>query len=68
MKESEYVIVINRTGPIPLRHIVELTDQKPYDEENFKKWYYDQYCKLNGDEFVHCKTRKERDDFLKTIQ
>ena len=68
MSEKEYVIVINRKRPIPLRNIVELIDPRTFNEEDFKKWYYDQYFELDHDEFIHCKTRKERDDFLITIQ
>jgi hypothetical protein len=35
----------------PIRHIVELHDVE-YDDEEFSKWYYEHYNKLEGDEFI----------------
>ena len=60
-----YVIVINRQGPIPLRHIVEIHEH--YNQNNFEKWYYDQYWRLDGDGFVFCATREERDAFVQSL-
>lgn len=62
------VIVFNRTGPIPLRHIVTLKhDNEEYNEESFKAWYYSVYREIEGDEFLYCATRKERDEALAKI-
>lgn len=61
-----YVIVINRNDDIvPLRHIV--TIYEPYDEGDFKEWYYSEYTELDGDEFVYCPTREDRNNFVKRL-
>ena len=61
-----YVLIINKKDDItPLRHIV--TIHQSYNEEEFASWYYSQYCKLDGDEFIYCPTRKDRDDFLEKL-
>ena len=61
-----YVVVINKKDDItPLRHIV--TTHHPYVQEEFMAWYYSQYCKLDGDEFIYCPTRKERDTYLEQL-
>lgn len=61
------VIVYNRSGPIPLRHVVTLKDGSPYCEDEFKEWYYSTYHELEGDEFLYCASRKERDEALEKI-
>lgn len=61
-----YVIVINRSGPVPLRHIVDW--YVPYDEESFKEWYYENYHKLDGDEFTYCKGRTEMLNYVEEIR
>ena len=50
-----YVVILNHAGPISLRHIVDT--QAPYNEEEFARWYYAEYQRLDGDEFVFCPTR-----------
>ena len=64
--EKSYVVVVNKKGSIPLRHII--TIHTPYTTDDFKKWYYDQYCELDGDEFVHCPTRKELDAYISELK
>lgn len=64
---ERYVIVYNRNGPIPLRHVVTLKDGSPYSEDEFKEWYYSIYHQLEGDEFLYCADRKERDEALENI-
>ena len=64
-KEESYVIVVNRSGPIPLRHIVSITT--PWDKDSFTAWYYSQYHKLAGDDFIFCADREERDRGLQSL-
>lgn len=52
MKDGQYVVVYNRNSPIFLRHIVAISE--PYNSEDFKKWYYGNFAKLEGDEFALC--------------
>lgn len=55
-----YVIVVNRSGILsPIRHIVGLQEGVPYFTDEFQPWYYDQYRKLEGDEFIYCLSTKE---------
>lgn len=61
-----YVVVVNRKGFIPLRHIVDTTP--PYDEEAFKAWYYEDYQILEGDEFIYCSTRQEMLDCVEEVR
>ena len=61
------VIVINRNGPVWLRHIITIPDGR-YNPECFKDWYYDEYHELPGDEFVYCSTRRERDELIERIK
>ena len=61
-----YVIVTNKKDDVtPLRHIV--TIHNPYNKEEFMGWYYSQYWELDGDEFIYCPTRKERDIYLEQL-
>ena len=63
---NPYVIVINRNAKIShIRHIVSIS--LPYNENEFKQWYYDTYHKLDGDEFVFCASRDERDRYIETL-
>lgn len=66
MEDKEYVVIINRTGPIPLRHIVTIS--APYNEDSFAAWYYEHYHKLEGDEFIHCTSRREMETFVAQLQ
>lgn len=52
-----YVVVLNFNGPVPLRHIIDT--KVPYNQNNFQSWYYGQYHKLNGDEFVFCASQED---------
>lgn len=55
----KYVIVFNMQSIIsPIRHIVELHDMQ-FDEKEFTAWYYEDYNKLEGDEFAYCASSKE---------
>lgn len=63
---QKYVVVINKKDDItPLRHIITL--HHSYDEEEFKNWYYSQYCELEGDTFVCFPTRKTMEDYLNAL-
>lgn len=53
-----YVIVVNRLGLTPIRHVVTLETGVPYYTDEFQAWYYDNYRKLEGDEFVYCLSTK----------
>lgn len=65
--DKSYVVVVNKNGIIsPVRHVVSIYE--PYDEEDFKKWYYTDYKELEGDVFIHCPTRKERDCLLDALK
>lgn len=51
--DQTYVVVVNYKGHFtPVRHIVEI--KEPYNEADFKKWYYEEYHQLDGDEFIFC--------------
>ena len=52
-----YVVVLNRKSPIPLRHIVSISG--PYVREEFENWYYTEYHKLDGDDFVFCENSQQ---------
>lgn len=65
MNES-YVIVINKNSFVPVRHIV--TIHEPYNQDNFAKYYYERYYKLDGDEFIYCPTRQNRDDYIRELE
>lgn len=61
-----YVVVINKNDDItPLRHIV--TVHHPYNKDEFTAWYYSEYCELDGDEFIYCHTRQDRDNYLEKL-
>ena len=59
------VIVINRKSGIPVRHIITISE--PYDETAVRNWYYDNYHKLDGDEFIYCETSKARNEFIENL-
>ena len=59
------VVVINRDSYVPLRHIVKIYE--PYDEEDFKRWYYSEYYEFDGDEFMYCPTREDRDKLIEGL-
>ena len=62
MNQYGYVVVSNKSEPIVVRHVIKL--HAPYQNDEFAKWYYDQFAKLDGDEFTYCPTRLERDVLL----
>lgn len=56
--EKPCVVVVNYKCYIsPVRHVVEV--KNPYDEDDFKKWYYEEYHELDGDEFIYCPSHAE---------
>ena len=63
--KGEYVIVINKNSPVPLRHVVEMTIHM--NKEEFKYWYYNIYHMLDGDEFIYCNSHKDMLDFLERL-
>lgn len=63
--DESYVVVVNRNGLVPIRHIVAVED---YDRDKFIKSYYASYHKLEGDEFVFCPTREDRDRVVRELE
>ena len=64
--ERYYVVVVNRSSEfIPLRHIVEWDSE--FDEEGFKRWYYESYHQIDGDEF-HFFRREEMLRFVESLK
>ena len=61
------VVIFNRNSPIWLRHIITIPSNS-YNPSNFKAWYYEEYLDFDGDEFVYCHTRKERDELIEWIK
>lgn len=61
-----YVVIINTLGTIPLRHII--TIHHPYDEEEFKQWYYSVYQKLEGDQFTYCSSRQDMLRYIEEVK
>ena len=61
-----YVVVVNKHYPATLRHIVEIKVSRSRDE--FIAWYYGEYHKLDGDEFVYCPTRADMENYIKTFK
>ncbi len=59
---NEQCVVVFDDDIVPLRHVVFLKEE--YHEEEFKRWYYGQYAKLDNDQFVHCTSKKARNDLL----
>ena len=57
----EYVVVINPSEPcVPIRHVIRLNESlESYDPDEFRRWYYERYCQLPDDQFIHCKSSKE---------
>lgn len=51
---------------IPLRHIVSLKGS--YNAAEFKRWYYEQYDKLDADQFVYCETPEEQVDLQTNLK
>lgn len=65
-KDGCYIIVVNRQqefGP-SIRHVITNTAAETLDE--FKQWYYSEYSELEGDEFIVCATREDRDEMIKS--
>lgn len=60
--QKNYVVVINRNGPIPLRHIVENKGES--DPAAFRDWYYSNYHTLEGDEFIFIPSSRELKQWL----
>ena len=60
------VVVFNKNSIIPLRHIVTINE--PYDEATFKSWYYNNYHKIDGDEFIYFYTSNERNTFVENLK
>lgn len=63
--KGQYVIVINKNSPVPLRHVVEMTTHM--NKEEFKDWYYNIYHMLEGDEFIYCNSHKDMLNFLERL-
>ena len=67
MKKAKcYVVVVNRRYPIPLRHIINT--HIPYNEKEFKEWYYADYTQLVGDEFIFCDSREMMLNVVEEVQ
>ena len=61
-----YVVVVNKHYPATLRHIVAIKIPRSRDE--FIAWYYSEYHKLDGDEFVYCPTRSDMESYIETFE
>ena len=59
-----YVVVLNRDGFHPIRHIIAIRES--YNEEEFRDWYYnkEKFARLDGDEFIYCSTSEAVMDFI----
>lgn len=62
-----YVIVVNRSGLTPIRHVVTLETGVPYYTDEFQAWYYDHYHKFEGDQFHLCNSTKEMHKFVEQV-
>lgn len=63
-----YVLVVNRLGLTPIRHVVTLETGVPYYTDEFQAWYYDNYRKLEGDEFIYCLSTKSMQETKARIE
>lgn len=66
-KKGCYILIVNREqfGP-SLRHVITNTEEETLEE--FKDWYYSIFSKLDGDEFIVCSSRDERDEYIKKLK
>ena len=66
MTDKQYVVIVNRNAYIsPIRHIV--TIHYPYDENEFKEWYYNDYHEFDDDEFIHCLSKAEMEETVRKV-
>ena len=64
---KKYVVVYNTSGTIPIiRHIITWETQETLEE--LKKWYYNYFTKLEGDEFKVFKNMGEVNDFEQSLK
>lgn len=68
MENNECAVVIFNGTHIPLRHIVSTQISGPGDIAEFKQWYYENFNAFPSDQFVFCKTAKERNELLEILQ
>ena len=61
-----YVVVVNKHYPPTLRHIV--TIKVPRSRDKFAAWYYGEYHKLDGDEFIYFPTRSDMESYIETFE
>lgn len=67
MTDKQYVVIVNRNAYIsPIRHIV--TIHNPYDENEFKEWYYNDYHEFDDDEFLLCVSKAEMEETVRKVQ
>lgn len=69
MDERCVIVFQKGTDFIPLRHIITLANtDEVYNEDKFRAWYYGIYRELEGDTFLYCANREERDKAVEKIQ
>lgn len=63
------VIVFCASPCFPLRHIVTVSQSRSeFSKNEFKDWYYGEYNKVSGDQFVYCDTQEQMDSLLKKLK
>jgi hypothetical protein len=64
---KKYVVVYNTSETIPIiRHIITWETQETLEE--LKKWYYNYFTKLEGDELKVFKNMDEVNDFEQSLK
>ena len=64
---KKYVVVYNTSETIPIiKHIITWETQETLEE--LKKWYYNYFTKLEGDEFKVLKNMEEVNDFEQSLK
>ena len=64
---KKYVVVYNTSETIPIiRHIITWETQETLEE--LKKWHYNYFIKLEGDEFKVFKNMDEVNDFEQSLK
>ena len=64
---KKYVVVYNTSETIPIiKHIISWDINETL--EDLKKWYYEYFTKLNGDEFKVFETYSKLEEFEEKLQ
>ena len=65
MKGIVVIYNVSEEAVIPLRHIVEWTGD--FDVETCKLWYYEEYRKLDGDQFLYFENKEDAYKFANQL-